>query len=37
VLASGGKLAKVALAGVSISGVPQPNIGSVIAGEFIKQ
>jgi len=37
VLAGGGKIAKVALAGVSIGGVPQPNIGSVVAGEFIKQ
>ena len=37
VLAGGGKFAKVALTGVSIGGVPQPNIGSVIAGEFIKQ
>ena len=31
------QLKETGLAGVSIGGVPQPNIGSVIAGEFIKQ
>jgi hypothetical protein len=37
VLAGGGKIAKVALSGVNIGGVQQANIGSVIAGELIKQ
>src|SRR5712692_3548170 len=37
VLADNGKAAKVVLAAVSIFGAPQPNIGSVIAGEFLRQ
>jgi hypothetical protein len=37
VLADGGKIMKVVLAGVSIGGMAQPNIGSVIAGECVRQ
>lgn len=37
VLADNGKLAKVVLSGVNVGGVQLPNIGSVIAGEFVKQ
>jgi len=37
VLGDNGKVAKVVLSGVTLFGAPQPNIGSVIAGEFVKQ
>ena len=37
VLADGGKAAKVVLSAVSVFGAPQANIGSVIAGKFLKQ
>ena len=37
VLAGGGKTAKVVLSGVTLNGQVLPNIGSVIAGEFVKQ
>jgi hypothetical protein len=37
VLADGGKIMKIVVAGVSIGGMAQPNIGSVIAGECVRQ
>lgn len=37
VLADNGRIAKLVLSAVSIGGQPQSNIGSVIAGELIKQ
>jgi hypothetical protein len=37
VLGNEGKIAKVALSGVSIFGQDQPNIGSVITGELVRQ
>jgi hypothetical protein len=37
VLADGGKIMKIVLTGVSVGGMAQPNIGSVIAGECVRQ
>ena len=37
VLAESGKAAKVVLSGVNLGGQQLPNIGSVIAGEFLRQ
>ena len=37
VLARGGTVAKVVLSGVNVGGQQLPNIGSIVAGEFVKQ
>ena len=37
ILAEGGKIMKVVLSGISVGGMVQPNIGSVIAGECVRQ